>query len=57
MMHAIGLEMCNRCGCYEAHYLLKFDDPDTRTVKEWHLCRACQRSIVTVLDRCQGMME
>lgn len=57
MSPTLGLEMCQKCGCYEAHYLLMYDDPETREVVEFHLCRPCQMMMVNTIRRCQGLFD
>ncbi len=55
-MNAIGLRMCDKCGCHPAMYHIEYDVPDTEDVKRYELCRICQIMMRTTIERCQGMM-
>ena len=57
MTPTLGLRMCQKCGCYEARYEISYTNPDTRSDIVLHLCRPCQRQMVAMIERAQGLYK
>lgn len=53
----LGMRYCDKCGCYEAHYEINYTNPDTRKEVTLHLCRPCQKMMVTTIERAQGLFK